>query len=66
QKLIRTAADEWTIADFAFIGGPFLDDNTAVTTITASATTGTVNITVSPTNASLFTLSTSTLGHHNA
>lgn len=66
QKLIRTSANEWTIADFAFIGGPFLDDNTTTTTITASATTGTVNITVTPTTANLFTLSSSTLGHHNS
>ena len=66
QKLVRTSANEWTIADFAFIGGPFLDDNTAVTTITASATTGTVNLTVTPTTTSLFTLSGSTLGHHGA
>ena len=66
QKLIRTSANEWTIADFAFVGGPFLDDNTTVTTITASATTGTVNITVTPTTTSLFTRSGSTLGHHNA
>ena len=76
QKLIRTSASEWTISDAPIIGGPFLDNNTpAVTpgstsastlTITASATTGTVNITVSPTNASLFTVSGSTLGHHNS
>lgn len=66
QKLIRTSANEWSIADFAFVGGPFLDQNTAATTITASATTGTVNLTVTPTTTSLFTLSTSTLGHNGA
>ncbi len=66
QKLIRTSANEWTIANFAIVGGPFLDDNTTVTTITASATTGTVNLTVTPTTTSLFTLSSSTLGHHGA
>lgn len=66
QKLIRTSANEWSIANFAFVGGPFLDDNLTTTTITASATTGTVNLTVTPTNASLFTLSSSTLGHHNS
>src|SRR3990167_1026200 len=76
QKLVRTAFDSWAISNAPIIGGPFLDENTpAVTpgstsastlTITASATTGTVNLTVSPTNASLFTVSGSTLGHHGA
>lgn len=66
QKLIRTSANEWTIADFAFLGGPFLDDNTTSITLTASATTGTVNITVTPTNSNLFTVSGSTLGHKNS
>lgn len=66
QELIRTSSNEWAISDFAFTGGPFLDDNTTATTIAASATTGTVNLTVSPTNASLFTVSGSTLGHHNS
>ena len=76
QKLVRTSANEWSIANAPIIGGPFLDENTpAITsagissstiTITASATTGTINLTVTPTNASLFTLSTSTLGHQGA
>lgn len=66
QKLIRTSANEWSIANFAFIGGPFLDDNTTTVTITASATVGTVNLTVTPTTTSLFTVSASTLGHHGA
>lgn len=76
QKLIRTSANEWTISNAPIIGGPFLDDNTPVLTssgvsastitITASATTGTVNLTVSPTTASLFTVSGGTLGHHNS
>ncbi len=67
QKLTRLAAASWTIADFAFLGGPFMDENTnAAITITPSATTGTINITVSPTNSNLFTISTGTLGHHNS
>ena len=76
QKLIRTSATEWAISDAPILGGPFLDDNTPVLTstnvsastitITASATTGTVNLTVSPTNASLFTVSGSTLGHQGS
>lgn len=67
QKLVRTSANEWTISNFAFIGGPFLDSNTnAAITITPSGTTGTINLTVSPTNSSLFTPSGSTLGHHQS
>ena len=66
QKLIRTSANDWTITAAPIVGGPFLDDNITAITITASATTGTVNLTVSPTNSSLFTISGSTLGHHNA
>jgi hypothetical protein len=76
QKLVRLAAANWTIADAPTEGGPFLDENTpaltstnvsaSTITITPSATTGTINITVSPTNSSLFTVSGSTLGHHGA
>lgn len=75
QKLIRKAAASWTIEDFAWIGGPFLDTNItdlSVTPtaspikITASATLGTINITVSPTNSNLFTVSGSTVGHNGA
>lgn len=67
QQLTRAAADEWTIADFDFEGGPFLDENTDTSIlITPSATSGTINITVSPTNSNLFTVSSSTLGHHDA
>jgi len=76
QQLIRTSSANWSIANFAFTGGPFLDNNTPAVTstgvtattikLTASATTGTVNLTVSPTNSSLFTLSAGTLGHKNS
>lgn len=76
QKLIRRSAASWTIADAPIVGGPFLDENTpaltstnvsaSTITITPSATTGTINITVSPTNSSLFTVSASTLGHQGA
>lgn len=76
QQLVRKAAANWTIKDYNFIGGPFLDSftvtssstglTTATITITPSATAGTINITVSPTNSNLFTVSGSTLGHHNS
>lgn len=76
QKLIRTSSANWSISNAPIIGGPFLDDNTpkltssnvsaSSITITPSGTTGTINITVSPTNSSLFTVSGSTLGHHGS
>ena len=66
QQLTRTSANEWAIKDFPFTGGPFLDENTDATTITPSATTGTVNLTVTPTTTNLFTLSAATLGHQDA
>ena len=66
QKLVRTSDNEWTIADFPFIGGPFLDSNTDTsTTLSVSATLGTINVTAA-TGKNVFTRSTSTLGHHNA
>lgn len=65
RKLTRISAASWTIADAPIVGGPFLDDNLDTTIfITPSATTGTINITVSPTNSNLFTPSSgSTVGH---
>lgn len=64
QKLVRRSAASWTIGDAPIVGGPFLDENTpaltstnvsaATITITPSGTTGTINLTVSPTNSSLF------------
>lgn len=67
QKLIRYSASNWALEDFDFIGGPFMDDNTDETiTITPSATGGTINLTVSPTNSNLFIPSSSTLGHVNS
>jgi len=68
QKLTRYAAANWILSDFEFIGGPFMDDNTDETiTITPSAVSGSsIGLTVSPTNSNLFTVSGSTLGHHNS
>lgn len=66
QKLVRTSANEWTIADHAFVGGPFLDSNTDTsTTLSVTATLGTINVTAA-TGKTVFTRSASTLGHHNA
>jgi hypothetical protein len=66
QKLIRTSANEWAISNLSYIGGPFLDSNTDTsTTLFVSATQGTINITAA-TGKNVFTLSGSTLGHHNA
>ncbi len=47
QKLIRIDHDDWTIAAVDWEWGPFLDDNTTTTTITPSATTGTITLTAS-------------------
>ena len=66
QKLVRTSANEWTISDAPIVGGPFLDTNTNTsTTLSLSATQGTINVTAA-TGKIVFTLSGSTLGHHNA
>lgn len=67
QLLTRSASDSWTIEDYDFLGGPFLDDNTSDITITASATAGTlVTITLSATSSTFsFVASGATMGHRN-
>lgn len=65
RKLTRMAAANWVLADFAFTGGPFMNDNTTAITLTPSGVSGTISITVTPTNSNLFTPSGSTLGHTN-
>lgn len=47
RYLTRTGHTSWTITDFDFQGGPFLDENTGDTTITPSATTGSITLTAS-------------------
>lgn len=47
QKLSRFDHANWTIADVDWEWGPFLDENTETTTITPSATTGTITLTAS-------------------
>ena len=47
QKLIRTAPTNWTIGTVAFDPPPFRDENTSSTTITPTATTGSVGLTAS-------------------
>ena len=44
QILSRTSDTNWTIADEGIFTGPFLDENTSDTTITPSATTGTISL----------------------
>ena len=79
QQLTRNAAASWTIGGLVFIGGPFLEDYvkpqaspvgavTAATIKLDPSGTGTnagtvLNITVTPTNSTTFTVSGSTLGH---
>jgi hypothetical protein len=47
KELIRFSSNEWTFTDVDFICTPFLDDNLTTTTITPSATTGTITLTAS-------------------
>lgn len=68
QLLTRLASNNWTIENYDFLGGPFLDDNTENITIQASATAGTlVTITLSATSSSISFVasSSSTRGHQN-
>lgn len=61
QKLVRVSANSWTIADMDFTGGPFLDANTTSShLLSASAVSGTINVTAS---TATFTPSGSTVGH---
>jgi len=46
-KLTRTTETSFTLADVAFIDGPYLDENITTTTITSNANTGTVTLTAS-------------------
>lgn len=65
KTLTRLAAANWVLADMTFTGGPFQPDNTTSTLIRASGTAGSVTLSVSPTNVTLFTVSGSTMGHVN-
>ena len=47
RKLSRTAHTSWTLTTIDFKDGPYLPTNTSVTTITPSATTGSVTLTAS-------------------
>ena len=47
RKLSRTGPTSWTLDTEAFIGGPYLEDNTTAVTITPSGTTGSITLTAS-------------------
>ena len=47
QTLVRASALSWTLADIAFLDGPYGSLNTTTTTLSPSAATGTVTITAS-------------------
>lgn len=47
QTLVRVSALSWTLADIAFLDGPYGSLNTTTTTLSPSAATGTVTITAS-------------------
>src|SRR3990167_1496899 len=55
RKITRTSHTAWTISDITFRDGPYLPINSTLTTITPSATTGSVTLTAS---AAVFTLIT--------
>ena len=61
QKLTRYSSTYWAMADFAFIGGPFMDDNTTDTQMCMDNNTGTINVT---TSAAVFTPSSGTTKGH--
>ena len=46
-QLSRTSHTAWTLADTVFEDGPYLKENIETTTMTLSATTGSVNVTAS-------------------
>ena len=48
-KLLRNSATSWTIQNISFLDGPYLNTNRTTTTLTPSATTGSINITASST-----------------
>ena len=58
-KLTRTSDTSWTLSDVVFEDGPYLDQNTSITTLTPAATTGATTIT-----ASAATFVTSDVGRH--
>lgn len=47
RKLSRSGHTSWTITEIDWIDGPYLDTNTATTTLTPSGTTGSITITAS-------------------
>lgn len=47
RKLTRTLHTLWTIEDVNYVTGPFMNQNTASTTLTPSGLTGTIDITAS-------------------
>lgn len=49
KTLTRTSHTSWTITDFDFQDGPYLDANITTTTLTAAATSGNTTITASST-----------------
>ncbi len=65
KKLTRISANSWTLADFEFLGGPFLDDNTGAITITPSDTNGNITITLSATSSTIYFVTSdgTTRGH---
>jgi len=49
RKMTRTGHTAWTISEIDFEDGPYLDENTGTTTLTPSATSGSITVTASAT-----------------
>lgn len=47
RKLTRTGHTSWTLTEITFLDGPYLNTNSTTTTLTPSATTGTITVTAS-------------------
>lgn len=48
MTLVRNADNDWTLADFPFINGPYRNENTSPTTLSIAANSGTVVTASSP------------------
>lgn len=68
QQLVRYASNSWSISTLAFIGGPYMDDNTSTITMSTSDTAGTIQVYLSATTSTIRfvpSVSTTNQGHYN-
>jgi len=66
RRLIRYSSEYWELEDYSMYCEPFMDDNLTDTQLVVNNSTGTILITTTPTNATVFIASSSsTKGHMN-